>query len=219
MKRLLFIFLIFLSGCASIPFQKTSCVPLDSVGPWTLVEEFRNNSPEKFQLINSIVFEYNWNKFSGIGFIDVNAVEKTFTAVCINPMGVKLFELTGDRDRTDSRFVLKQFAEKGNFADKVGEDIRRVYFDLVPSSVAQISRKKYQIKFTEPAGTGFMEYIFAGAGGRLIEKNHYEDNKLDWRVSYYEYRQENGKIYPGGIILNNYKYGYSLTVKLKEIRT
>ncbi|MFA4830297.1 MAG: hypothetical protein WC594_13885, partial [Thermodesulfovibrionales bacterium] len=62
------------------------------------------------------------------------------------------------------------------------------------------------------------EYVFAGADGNMVEKNYYEDNTLIWRVSFYEYRQKDGKIYPGGIILNNYKYGYSLTVRLKEIQ-
>ncbi len=191
---------------------------MGSVAPWALVEDFRKASPESFQIMNTIVFEYNWNKFSGIGYIYVDAGEKTFKAVCINHLGVKLFELSGDRSGTDPRFVLEQFSRKGNFADTVGEDIRRIYFDLTPSAEAQINKKKYQIIFREPAGTGVKEYIFAGAGGHLIEKNYYEENKLSWRVSYYEYRQKEGKIYPRGIIFNNYKYGYSLTVKLKEIQ-
>ncbi len=69
----------------------------------------------------------------------------------------------------------------------------------------------------QPWGSGIVEYIFAGADGYLVEKNYYEKDILNWRVSYYEYRQKDGKIYPRGIILKNYKYRYSLTVRLKEI--
>jgi outer membrane biogenesis lipoprotein LolB len=64
-----------------------------------------------------------------------------------------------------------------------------------------------------------MEYIFAGAGGNLVEKNYYEDSALNWGISYYEYQEQDGRIYPRGIILKNYKYSYSLTVRLKEVRT
>ena len=220
MKRLLLIFiaLICVGGCTSIPFQKTIYVPMQSVDPWALVEEFRKTSPDNFRVINTIVFKYNWNKFSAIGYIDVNAGEKTFKAVCINPMGVKLFELTGDKDKIDSHFVMEQFSGKGNFAGTVGEDIRRIYFDLTPSAGAVVNKKKTKIVFSGPAGSGILEYTFAGSAGLLVEKNYYEDGILNWSVSYYEYLQKDGKNYPSGIILENYKYGYSLTVKLKEIR-
>jgi hypothetical protein len=218
MITIIFVFLFSLYGCAGIPFQKTSYVPMDSVDPQALVEGFRNSSPERFQIMNTIVFEHNWNKFSGIGYIYVDTGEKTFRVACINPMGVKLFELSGGKDGIDSHFVLEQFSREGNFAATVGEDIRRVYFDLTPSAGARIKKKKYQVIFREPAGKGVMEYVFAGAGGYLVEKNYYEENALNWGVSYYEYLQKEGKLYPRGIILNNYKYGYSLTVKLKEVR-
>ncbi|MBI5099421.1 MAG: DUF3261 domain-containing protein [Nitrospirae bacterium] len=214
----IFIVLVCVVGCSGIPFQKTLYVSMESVDPWTLVEQFRNNSPEKFALINTIVFGYNWNKLSALGYIKVDAGEKTFTAVCINPMGVKLFELTGDKDKIDPHFVMEQFSRKGNFAGTVGEDIRRIYFDLTPSAGAVVNKKKIKIVFSEPAGSGILEYIFAGSAGLLVEKNYYEDGILNWRISYYEYLQKDGKNYPSGIILENYRYGYSLTIKLKEIR-
>lgn len=220
MKRLFLIFIVLICvvGCSGIPFQKTLYVSMPSVNPWSLVEEFRKTSPDNFRIINTIVFKYNWNKFSAIGYIDVNAGEKTFKAVCINPMGVKLFELTGDREKIDSHFVMEQFSGKGNFAGTVGEDIRRIYFDLTPSAGAVVNKKKTKIVFSEPAGSGILEYTFAGSAGLLVEKNYYEDGILNRRVSYYEYRQKDDKFYPAGIILKNYKYGYSLTIKLKEIR-
>lgn len=220
MKRLplTFIALICVVGCTTIPFQKTIYVPMQSVDPQALAAEFRKTSPDNFRVINTIVFKYNWNKFSAIGYIDVNAVEKTFKAVCINPMGVKLFELTGDKDKIDPHFVMEQFSGKGNFAGTVGEDIRRIYFGLTPSAGAAVNKKKTKIVFSEPAGSGILEYTFAGSAGLLVEKNYYEDGILNWRVSYYEYLQKDGKKYPSGIILENYKYGYSLIVKLKEIR-
>jgi hypothetical protein len=62
-----------------------------------------------------------------------------------------------------------------------------------------------------------IKYEFAGPGGHLVEKSYYEKNRLKWKVSYYEYERKDGRIYPVGIIYNNYLYGYSLTLKLKEI--
>ena len=211
-------FIAFIAGCSSIPFQETARVSLESADPGALLERFRNNSPESFRLLTTVVFQYNLDKLSGIGYMDINTREKAFTVACINAMGVKLFELSGDKDGTVSHFTLEELNKKGDFAAVIGEDIKRIYFDSAPSSGAKINRKKFKIIFDQPYGPGIMEYVFAGADGNMAEKKYYEDNILIWRVSFYEYRQKDGKIYPGGIILNNYKYGYSLTVRLKEIQ-
>jgi len=214
-----FILFLCLYGCTSVPFQKTVYVPLDEEDPWRVVEQFHETSPANFQVMNTIVFEYNWNKFSAIGYIYVDTAEKAFRVVCMNPMGVKLFELSGDKDGIVPHFVLEQFSQKGNFAGTVGEDIRRIYFDLTPSPGARVSTRRHKVTFSEPRGTGVMEYIYAGAGGYLVEKNYYEESAMNWGISYYEYMEKDGRIYPRGIILNNYRYGYSLTVRLKEVQT
>lgn len=220
MKGLLsgFFAIIFIAGCGSIPFQDTARVSLESENPLDVLERFREASPESFRLLTTVVFQYNMDKLSGIGYVDINTRKKAFTVVCINAMGVKLFELSGDKDKTVSHFTLEELNKKGDFAAVIGEDIRRIYFDSAPSSGANIRKKKFKIIFEQPYGPGVMEYVFAGTGGNMVEKNYYEDNTLIWRVSFYEYRQKDGKIYPGGIILKNYKYGYSLTVRLKEIQ-
>ncbi len=212
-----FLSIVFLSGCSSVPFQKTAYVPLNEDDPLVIIERFKDNLPGRFQLINTIVFMYNWNTFSGIGYIDINTREKKFIVVCINPIGIKLFEISGDKDSVDQHFVLDKFAGEGDLANAVGEDIKRIYFDLVPSLEAEIKKKKFQVMSRQPSGSGIVEYIFAGADGYLVEKKYYEKDVLNWRVSYYEYQEKDGKIYPRGIILKNYKYRYSLTVRLKEI--
>lgn len=209
---------VLLAGCSGIPFQKTAYVPLETADPLTAVERFKMNSPDSIQLLNTIVFQYNWMKFSGLGYIRVNTPEKTFAVVCINHMGVKLFELSGDEKGTVSGFALDEFTRKGDFSAIVGEDIKRIYFDQVPSSEAALVKEKYRIIFRQPSGAGITEYIFAGPDVNLTEKSYYEDDALVWRVSYYEYQSDEGKLYPRGIILKNYKYGYSFMVKLKEIR-
>ena len=210
--------IVFMAGCSSIPFQKTPYVPLESVDPLTAVEQFKKHSPEDFQLLNTIFFQYNWIKFSGIGYIHVNTTERTYTVVCINHMGVKLFEITGNNNGVISSFALEEFKKKGDFATVVGEDIKRIFFDLIPSSEAKQTNEKLQIIFQQPFGAGVLEHVFAGTDVNLIEKSYYEDNALIWTVSYYEYQQNNGKYYPQGIILKHHVYGYSLTVKLKEIQ-
>jgi len=206
-----------MAGCESIPFQKTLDEPYSSADPAMIRERFQGSLPDRFRLLNTIVFEYNWKTFSGIGFVDVDTAERTGALVCINQMGMKLFELSIEKDSINTIFALPEFTKKGNFGKTVGEDIKRTYFDLVPSKEAEIDRKKFSVVFRQQEGGGIAEYIFSGPEQYLTEKTYYEKGTPVYRVSFYEYQNKDGKIYPGGTILKNYLYGYRLIIRLKEI--
>jgi hypothetical protein len=205
------------AGCVHIPFQEVERVSFESIEPRDVVEQFKAHTPESFQLLNSVVFEYSWNSFMGIGYIDINRQNSLFKVVCLNPLGVQLFELSGDRDSIVTHNVMPTLMKYGDLPTAVGTDIRRIYFDLVPSDKARTWKSKYKVNFWQPSGPGVMEYEFAGKGRELVEKVYYENDQIIWRISYYEYREQNGKHYPQGIIMTNYKYGYQLTVRQKEL--
>lgn len=220
MHRFIVLALIILSnvGCSTVPFQRTSYVPLGSVDPQLVRKEFELISPERFQIINTIVFKYKWHSFSALGYLDVDKGPKTFSASCLNPMGIKLFELSGDKDLVRTKYALKEVLQRGDLPQVAGEDIRRIYFDNVPSEEAKAKKEKYRLVFSEPSGSGVIEHIFAGNPMMLIEKKYYEKKHLIWTVSYYEYRRERDKNYPAGIIFRNSRFGYNLTIRLKEVR-
>jgi len=209
--------LFLLTGCESIPFQTPPEELYYAVDPASVKERFRSSIPQNMRLLNTIVFEYNWTTFSGIGFVDVETTERTISLACINQMGMKLFEISVDKKNINTIFALPEFTSKGDFAKMVGEDIKRIYFDLVPSDNAEILRKKYALVFNQKDGEGITEYIFSGQGQYLTEKTYFENEEPVWQVSFYEYQSRDEEIYPGGTILKNYKYNYRLIVRLKEI--
>ena len=218
MKRfvVLFILQMFIAGCGTVPFQETELVLLGSEDPWNMVERFQKGTPASFQLLTSVVFEYNSRKFSGIGAVQINSSDGVFKVAGMNPLGVKLFELSGDQHSVTSRYTIANFSRYGDIVTAVGNDIRRIYFNLVPGPEASIWKRRYKLIFREPSGPGFLEYVFAGTDGDLIEKNYYEENGIVWKVSYYEYQDQDGKRWPRGIVLIHYHYGYRLTIRQKE---
>jgi hypothetical protein len=213
----LLIGVVLAAGCSHVPFRETERVSFENADPAAVLEQFRANTPETFQLLNSVVFEYSWNTFMGIGYIDINRQNGLFKVVCLNPMGVQLFELSGDRDSIVTHSAMPALMKYGDLPTAVGSDIRRIYFDLLPSARARTWKGSYKINYWQPYGAGVMEYEFAGKGQQLVEKVYYENDEIIWRISYYEYREQNGKQYPQGIIMINYKYGYQLTVRQKEL--
>ena len=208
---------VLVAGCVSVPFQEMALVPCESEDPRNVVERFQAGMPENFQLLSTVVFEYNWRKFTVIGTLKIRSADQSFTVAGMNPMGVKLFELSGERNSVTNRYPIAAFTKYGDIAAAVGNDIRRIYFDLVPESHAKIWKRKYKLIFRQSSGPGFIEYVFAGARGDLVEKNYYGDNGIAWRVSYYEYRDQNGKRWPQGVVLIHYDYGYRLTIRHKEL--
>ncbi len=211
------ILLMFAAGCAHAPFQDTALVELGAEDPRALAERFQARIPERYQLLTTVVFEYKSRKFSGIGTVHINRAGGVFKVAGMNPMGVKLFEVSGDRNSAAPHYVIADFTKYGDIAAAVGSDIRRIYLDLLPGPEAKSRKEKYKLFFKQPSGPGFMEYVFAGAEGDLIEKNYYEEDGVVWKISYYEYRDQDGRRWPRGIVLNHYQYGYRLIVRQKEL--
>jgi hypothetical protein len=208
-----------LTGCAGIPFQKAERVPVGKTEPSEIKEHFALLLPEKFQIMDTLVFEYRGGSLSFIGYSDIDTLKKTFTVVGLNQVGIKLFEITGNNEKTDLGFAVEEFTKRGNIAEAVAGDIKKVYFERVPGDGAKASRGKYEIVFSLNENGSVIEHVFSGADGFLVEKRCSVDDKAVWSVYYYEYRLEKGKLYPAGIILENYKYDYRLVIRLKEIRS
>jgi hypothetical protein len=219
MKKNFMLFLIaaVASGCVSIPipFQGTPLVPLDARDPRSLVGHFQEKMPENFHLLTSVVFEYNERSFAAIGNLEINIKDRTFKVACLNPMGVKLFEISANDQGLTNHYTVAAITQYGDIATAVGNDIRRIYFDQLPSPGATVWKRTHEFIFRQYSGSGYLEYVFAGTEGDLIEKRFFENHQPVWCVSYYEYREQDGKRYPRGIILINYQYGYRLIVRHK----
>lgn len=205
-------------GCSTVPFSEIALVSVDGVDPQVVREQFLLELPVKFRIVNTVSFQFRGKTFSAIGYTEVDTSTKTFTVVGLHPAGgFKLFELSGDSEDVECTFALEELTRRGDFAQAVGDDTRRIYFDRVPARDAKVSKGKYRIFFRQQTVDGEMEYVFAGIDGVLVEKRYYENGSKVWSASYYEYRRENGRLYPSGIILEHHEYRYQLVVRLKEI--
>ena len=207
------------AGCCSLPFQKACYNKVVEQDPITVRENFAHALPPRFQVVDSIVFRYGPTAVACIGYTDIDIAGDSFKAVCLNHIGLKLLELEVIGTVVRRRYVFEELEKQGDVLQPMAEDIRRVYFDRVPSVDAEVSERRNKLIFKQPFKNGSMEYIFSGKRDTLSEKRYYEDNRLIWNVIYSEYRQKDGKLFPGSIVLKHHKYDYKLEIHLKEIRT
>lgn len=210
---------LLVAGCAApSPFRETPAVPLGQLEPARVRDDFRALLPERFQLLNSVVFEFAGQSFAAIGYLEIDRGDDSFRVTCLNPLGVRLFELSGRDGAIQAGSVLPPLMRYGDLPAVVGSDIARIFLDLIPASDAQVWRTKRTLSFWQPAGAGRMQYLFAGPRHDLLEKNYYEDARIQWGVSYYDYVDLKGKRHPRGIVLTNHERGYRLTVRQKEVQ-
>ncbi len=193
-------------------------MPLNDADPETLRREFSRLTTQKLEVINSIVFQYKWQSFAALGYTLLDLENNTFQVSCISPVGIKLFELTGDREQIQANFVLNELLQRGDLPQAVGEDIRRIYFNLAPLPEAKVKKEKYRIIFTQIHQDGRLKYVFAGPRHLLTQKHYYRNNRLEWSVYYYDYLLANNRLYPKAVILKHRRFGYNLIIRLKEAR-
>ncbi len=204
-------------GCRSIPFKPTALVPVQNITPGEIRDDFAAGLPEKFEILNSVIFQYGRNSFVALGYTSADMKNKIFTATGLSPAGIKLFDLSGNDTGVETKFMLPEFSAKGDVTKAIAESIRWIYFDRVPPASAKIIKKEKQIIFREPIPDGMIEYIFAGAGNRLAEKHCYRNGRRFFSIFYYEYLRNNSKLYPQGIVFKHHQYRYQLRLRLQQI--
>lgn len=220
MKKWLPLFLLLLIvSCNTIPFKKTEFVPLEDVDPQEVIQDFDDKLPSNFQIMSSIIFKFKGREMSALGLTEVDLDGDSFKVVCLSPVGMKLFEITRTNGVIENRFTMEEIAQYGDISKPVGEDIYKIYFNRTPFEDAFVTKGKNKILYSQPFEQGNLEYIFGGKDLFLATKRYKEKNKVVWTISYYEYEEKEGKIFPKGIILNHLKHGYRLEIRLKEINT
>ena len=210
--------IVSLVACVRIPFEPIAYPPVGVLDPAAVRLDFSRSLPDRFVVLNSIVFHYRFRTIAALGFTRADTNDATFAVVGLTPTGLKLFEITGTSDSYETLFAQEELMELGDLPQVVAADIRRIYFDRVPSDEATVTKKADRILFSEPAVGGRIDYVFAGPSGWLVEKQFYEGRRRIWTVSYHEYRKVDGKLYAGGIVLKHHEFGYHVVVRLREVR-
>lgn len=216
-KFLVLLLLFFFSGCAGHKFIPVELVPLNVIDPVKVLEYSSVKVPSEFVLLNSIVFSYYGRKMSALGYTKINRANESFSVAALNPVGIKLFELSYAEGKLVTHYVMDELLKHGNASGAIGEDVAKIYFNLAPIDNFAIKQKKKTFEVKQPLGSGYIKYVYGGIDSVLIEKSFYKNDKRQWQVKYYDYKKVNGKLLSFGIILKHDIYKYKLYIKTKEV--
>lgn len=211
--------LLLLTGCAAIPFEQPQLKTIGDVSGVEYVKQFRGRLPASANLLTTVVFK-GWGKtFSSLGLLQYDRNAGTFLIAGLTQMGIKIFELAGDQKQLTRGYTMPQIPKPDRFTKALADDIRHIYFDWLPPADAKVIKNKNTVVFTVPHNSGNIEYTYGGTQPALLTKRCYNRNdRLLWKAAYYEYQTHGDQLYPHGIVLNNYQYGYRLTITLTDVR-
>ena len=206
-----------IGGCAGEPFVREPLPVLHHPDPKALRNAFARTVTDRFISDDTVIIQAPFrNDLAVLGVLRVDRVAGTFELVGLNHLGVKLFDLNGDRQGTTVRFAIPPLMNLHQVLVAIGDDIRRMYFDLVPGGRAEVQIERRDVKFTQKENGGRLVYVFGGQPGVLLEKRSIGFFGAVWRVRYYRYESQEASLYPAGIVMDNNQFHYRIIVKNRD---
>ncbi len=217
------VFACFLLGaCYSPPFRKPELKPVSGVKPHEVSKRYSAKLAPSFETENTVIFRFFRNEIPALGYARVNRTTESYEIVCLSHTGAQLFHISGDKDGNNHLVhAMPEFREYPGFADAVGNDIRRIYFDLVPDPSAEPEMRRNKIRFRQPKKDKTIEYVFGGRENMLLKKRARSDFRILWEVSFFEYFDAPDDVpeysFPGGVVLHNREHRYRLIIKTRNV--
>lgn len=206
------------AGCGGgrVPFEPTPPVPTRQVTAAELVKGQWTATPTVFRIRQSALFEFRGARVPMAGFLVLDLQRQEVRLVGLNDLGVKLFDLGVTSEGYQEHYLLPELSKIPGLTGAVADSVRRIFLAPQPSpnDALRIGGEIYRLSRLE--GDRRLQFTFGGPGALLQEKTA-EGGGEDWRARYYEYRPVEDTFFPGGIVLQDRRAGYRLTLWMEEV--
>ncbi|UFS69365.1 DUF3261 domain-containing protein [Geomonas sp. RF6] len=216
MKRLVLALLLFVAGCGSVPFRETPAVPTVQKSAAELAAGLWTKGRDTLLLRQSALFELRGMKVPLDGIMKLDPVRKTARLVGMNDLGVKLYDISVDREKTTPHSIIPDLAKYPGFADAVGTSVRRIFLSPEPLPSDRLKTGSDSYELTRSEGDKMLRFLLGGPEAQLLEKSS-KGGGESWRVRYYQYERLQGIPVPTGIVLDDSEAGYRLTLWIESV--
>lgn len=207
---------LLLGGCASIPFEQPLPTPTRALTPAELAAADWRAAPGVWRIRQSGLFELRGRRLPMEGFLEVDNDGRRVRLVALEGLGLKLFDLTVTVDGVEVHHLLPDLAKDPRLAEAVAASVRRIFLAPRPDAGDRLEIRKRDYRLTRPSEER-VEFLFGGEPPLLLE-TRVRGAAGDWRVGYYQYRAAAGVPIPEGILLQDRRAGYRLTLWLESVK-
>ena len=209
--------LLLLCGCSTVPFAPTELTALPPRSAAELSGGLWNLGTGNLLIRQSALFELKGMRVPMVGVMKLDLAARSARLVGMNDMGVKLYDISIDAASSQAHFVIPELAKYPGFAEAVAVSVRRMFLAPLPSpgDTLKGSKTGYLLSRDDGAG-GTLRFSFGGAKAQLLEKSC-RGPAESWRVRYYQYQQGRERLFPGGIVLDDDRAKYRLTLWIESV--
>lgn len=209
--------LLLVNACATVPFASTELTPTVPRSAAALSDGLWSGGSGSLMVRQSALFEFGGMKVPIAGVMKLDRSAKVARLVGMNDMGVKLYDISVDAASSQAHFIIPDLARYPGFAEAVASSVRRIFLYPEPAADDTLERTKANYLLTrEESDGGTTRFVFGGADSQLLEKQ-YRGPAGSWLVRYYQYNPQQGRLFPGGIVLDDDRAGYRLTLWIESV--
>lgn len=207
--------LVMAGGCSRIPFERHVPQTLPELSCQQLLSDYWLTSGHQYLCRHSGLLEMFLRKIPLEGVMRIDTRRHEARLVAMDPMGIKLFDMTVDADGYQLHFLLPSLHEHPQLPQLVADSVRRIFLLPQPQCSGTLHReaRRYRLRNSDAQAA---QFCFVGMPARLQQYSVDADNQR-WQVNFYEYQQRGALWVPGGAVLEDDR-GYRLTLWFQEIR-
>jgi hypothetical protein len=204
------------SACSSVPFKPTKLIPALPKTSGELCSSRWNSGPGSLLIRQSALFELQGMRVPIAGVMKLTPSAGSARLIGMNDMGVKLYDISVDRKSSQANFVIPDLARYPGFAEAVAVSVRRIFLTPEPAPGDPLTMNADSYLLTRESDEGTLRFLFGGAEAQLLEKS-FRGKAGSWRVRYYQYQRQQERLVPGGIVLDDDRAGYRLTLWIESV--
>jgi hypothetical protein len=210
------LFLFAAIGCAPEPFTRGPLPALHAPDAKAMREQFAATIPNSFITDDTVIIHAPFHDIAVLSVVRIDRSAGTFELVGLNQLGVQLFAVGGDQKTIVVRFAIPPLDQQHELLVSIAQDVRRMYFDLLPSPDAKVEPRRTYVRFSQRNDAGTLIHEMGGEPAVLLEKRQAGILGTIWRVQYFDYTPVAGGLYPRGIVLDNSRFFYRIVVKNRK---
>lgn len=207
---------LLLASCATARFPATELTRTRPTSARELLGGLWNSGAGSLILRQSALFELQGMRVPIAGIMKLDLAAREARLVGMNDMGMKLYDIFVTPSSSRAYFIVPDLARYPGFTEAVAASVRRIFLEPQPAlgDLLEVTPKSYLL--TRESGAGKIRFTLGGAEAQLVEKSC-RGRAESWRVGYYQYQRKLGRLFPGGIVLDDDQAGYRLTLWIESV--
>lgn len=204
------------AACTTAPFRPTEPTRTRPATAASLVGNLWTAGNGTFLIRQSGLLEFRGARLPMAGIMKLDTDDKAARLVGMDDMGVKLFDLSVDRKSHRTHYTLPAMDRYPGIAAAVSDSVRRIFLEPEPAGDDALAIDADQYRLSRDRDGRSILFLLGGQDAQLLKKSCSGPEER-WEVRYHEYQRRPDLPVPGGIVLDDYRAGYRLTLWTESV--